>query len=93
MEELEKGLKKLKWFVTHRKNYNINQPDPISSSELNHQQKSKYPMALAAHVAENGLLDINGRRGLARWRRAWQGSMQQCKGMPGKGGRSEWAGG
>jgi len=27
MEELEKGLKELKGFVTHKKNNNINQPD------------------------------------------------------------------
>jgi hypothetical protein len=27
MEELEKGLKELKGFVTHRKKNNINQPD------------------------------------------------------------------
>ena len=27
MEELEKGLKELKGFATHRKNNNINQPD------------------------------------------------------------------
>jgi hypothetical protein len=30
MEELEKGLKKLKEFSTHRKKNNINQPDPPS---------------------------------------------------------------
>jgi hypothetical protein len=28
MEELKKGLKELKEFATHRKNNNINQPDP-----------------------------------------------------------------
>jgi hypothetical protein len=28
MEELEKGLKKLKGFATHRRNNNINHPDP-----------------------------------------------------------------
>ena len=28
VEELEKGLKELKGFATHRKNNNINQPDP-----------------------------------------------------------------
>jgi hypothetical protein len=28
MEELEKGLKELKGFATHRKNNNINQPIP-----------------------------------------------------------------
>jgi hypothetical protein len=29
MEELEKGLGKLKGFATHRKNKNINQPDTL----------------------------------------------------------------
>jgi hypothetical protein len=28
MEELEKGLKELKGFATHRRNNNINQTDP-----------------------------------------------------------------
>jgi hypothetical protein len=28
MKELEKGLKELKGFATHRKNNSINQPDP-----------------------------------------------------------------
>jgi hypothetical protein len=28
MEELEKGLKEVKGFATHRKNNNINQPEP-----------------------------------------------------------------
>jgi hypothetical protein len=28
MEELEKGLKELRGFAPHRKNNNINQPDP-----------------------------------------------------------------
>jgi hypothetical protein len=28
VEVLEKGLKELKWFATHWKNNNINQPDP-----------------------------------------------------------------
>jgi hypothetical protein len=37
MEELEKGLKELKVFATHRKNNNINYPDPPPSS---HQPKS-----------------------------------------------------
>ena len=31
MEELEKGLKELKRFVTHRKNNNINQPEFLGS--------------------------------------------------------------
>jgi hypothetical protein len=29
MEELEKELKEQKGFATHRKNNNINQPDPL----------------------------------------------------------------
>jgi hypothetical protein len=33
MEELEKGLKELKGFATHRKNNNINQPDPPELSD------------------------------------------------------------
>jgi hypothetical protein len=32
MEELKKGLKELKGFATHRKNNNINQPDPLELS-------------------------------------------------------------
>jgi len=28
LEELEKGLKELKGFATHRKKNNVNQPDP-----------------------------------------------------------------
>jgi hypothetical protein len=34
MEEIEKGLKKLKGISTHRKNSNINQPDPPPYPEL-----------------------------------------------------------
>jgi hypothetical protein len=30
MEELEKGLKELKGFTTHREKNHINQPDPCS---------------------------------------------------------------
>jgi hypothetical protein len=32
MEELEKGLKELKGFATHRKNNNINQPVLLGSN-------------------------------------------------------------
>jgi hypothetical protein len=41
MEELEKGQKELKGFVTHGKNNNINQPDPQpqNSQGLNRQPK------------------------------------------------------
>ena len=34
MEELEKGLKELKGFATHRKNNNTNQPDPPELPEI-----------------------------------------------------------
>ena len=44
MDELEKGLKELKGFGTHRKTSNINKPDPPThnSQELNHQAKSTH---------------------------------------------------
>jgi hypothetical protein len=45
LKELEKGLNNLKGFATHRKNNNINQPDPPtpkSYQELNHQPKSNH---------------------------------------------------
>jgi hypothetical protein len=41
-------------------------------------------MAPAAYVAEDGLIGINGRR--VPW--SWEGSMPQCKEMPGQGVRS-----
>jgi hypothetical protein len=57
MEELEKGLKELKGFATHRKDNNItNQTNPQSSQGINHQQRvhMEGPMALAAYIAEDG---------------------------------------
>jgi hypothetical protein len=39
MEELEKVLKELKGFAIHRKNDNINKPEPPGLQELNHQSK------------------------------------------------------
>jgi hypothetical protein len=64
MEELEKGLKKLKGFATHRESNNINQPEPPepssdqSSQELNHQPKRTYGgnMASPTYVVEDGLV-------------------------------------
>jgi hypothetical protein len=41
MEELEKELKELKRFATHRKN-NINQPENPELQGLNHQPKSTH---------------------------------------------------
>jgi len=38
----EERLKELKGFAPHRKNNNINQPDPQSSQGLNHQPKSTH---------------------------------------------------
>jgi len=55
MEELEKRLKKLKGFATHRKNNNINQPDPPELPGTNPTTKEG-PMAPAAHVAEGSLI-------------------------------------
>jgi hypothetical protein len=54
-------------------------------------------VSLAAYVAEDGLVDINGRRGPS----SCEGSMPQYRGMPGPGmgvgglgsrGRREWIG-
>jgi hypothetical protein len=45
-------------------------------------------MAPAAYVAEDGLLVISGRRGP----RSCEGSMPQCRGMPGPGSGSGWVG-
>jgi hypothetical protein len=42
IEELEKGLKELKGFATHRQNNNINQPDPQNFQRLSHQQRSTH---------------------------------------------------
>jgi hypothetical protein len=43
-------------------------------------------MALAAYVAEDGLVGHQWRRGL--W--SCEGSMPQCREMPGSGSRSGW---
>jgi hypothetical protein len=43
-------------------------------------------MALAANVAEDGLVGINGRRG--PW--SCEDSIPQYRGMPGPGGRHGW---
>jgi len=46
-------------------------------------------MAPATYIAEDALLGISGKRG--PW--SCEGSMPQCRGMPGQGGGREWAGG
>jgi hypothetical protein len=57
IEELEKGLKELKGFATHRKN-NINQPDPTELPETKPPTRvhMEGPMAPATHVAEDSLV-------------------------------------
>jgi hypothetical protein len=42
MEELEEELKELKEIAPHRKNNNINQPEPQGSQGLNYQPKSTH---------------------------------------------------
>jgi hypothetical protein len=56
MEELEKGLKELKGLATHRKNNNINPPDPQSSQGLSHQPRR-------THGETHGSIHI--------WSRGW----------------------
>jgi hypothetical protein len=59
-----------------------------SSLELNHQPKSTHGGTCGSSHICSRLLGINGRRG--PW--SYEGSMLQCRGMPGWGGRSGWAG-
>jgi hypothetical protein len=60
MEELEKGLKELKGFATHRINKNINQPDHPELPEPKPPTKEyihlEVPMDPIAYVAEDGLV-------------------------------------
>jgi hypothetical protein len=59
IEELEKGLKELKGFATHRKNNNTNQPAPPTAPP-----DSCDPwLQMHMYVGEDGLMGINGRRG------------------------------
>jgi hypothetical protein len=85
MEELEKRLKELKEFATHRKNNNINQPDtPELPETTNHRVHMEGPMAPVEYVAEDGLVKH-------QWEEKsliWEGSMPQCREMPGQGGGS-----
>jgi hypothetical protein len=52
--ELEKGLKELKGFATHRKNNGISQPNPpeLPGTKPSTRVHMEGPMALAAFVAE-----------------------------------------
>ena len=59
MEELGEGLKGLKGFATHRKNNNINTPDPseLPGTKLPTKEYTlEGPVAPAAYVAEDGLV-------------------------------------
>jgi hypothetical protein len=56
MEELEKGLKELNGFTTHRRNNNISQPDLLEFSGTEPPTKVEGPMAPAAYVAEDDLV-------------------------------------
>jgi hypothetical protein len=47
MEALEKGLKELKGFATHRKNNNMNKPDSPKFKGLNHQTKNNMDISMA----------------------------------------------
>ena len=55
---VRKGLKELKRFVPHRKNNNINQPDlsELPETKPPTKENTEGPMALAAYVAEDGLI-------------------------------------
>jgi hypothetical protein len=58
MKELEKELKELKEFATHRKNSNINQPVPpeLPGTKPPTRVKIEEPMAPTALVAEVGFI-------------------------------------
>jgi hypothetical protein len=57
MKEIEKGLKKLKRFTTHRKNNNINQPEPpeFLGTKPPTRVHMQGLMAPETYVVENGL--------------------------------------
>ena len=59
MEELEKGLKELKGFATHRKNSNISQPDlpELPGTKPPTRVHMEGPMAKAAYVAQDKLVE------------------------------------
>ena len=56
MEKLETRLKELKGFTTHRKNNNINQPDPPELTGTKPPSKEYTCKAPSAYVAEDGLI-------------------------------------
>jgi hypothetical protein len=82
IEELEKGLKELKGFVTHKKNKNINQIDPPELPETKPPIRVHMvePMAPVSYVAEHGLVGH-------QWKEL---PLFQCRRMPAWGSRSRW---
>jgi len=90
MEELEKALKGLKGFATHRKNNyqptNRSPPLPARASRgqtIDQRVHMEPPMALVTYVAEDGLVTISGRRG--PW--SWKDLMPHFREMPRQGGQ------
>jgi len=65
MEELEKGLKELDGFATHRKNNNLKQPDQ-SFQRLNQQPSSTHGVThCSSHICSRGQLYWASMRGEA----------------------------
>ena len=63
-EQLEKGLKELKGFATHRRSNNIKKPDPPPTTPglpgtkpPSKEYTWRESMTLATYVAEDGLVD------------------------------------
>jgi hypothetical protein len=56
VEELENRMQELKRFATHRKNNNINQPDPpeLPGTKTPTKVHMEGPMAPAAYAVEDG---------------------------------------
>ena len=66
----------------------MNKPVPSELPGTKPPTNMEAPMTPAACIAEGGLLDINGRRGL--W--SCEDSMPHCRGMSGPGNGSGWVG-
>jgi hypothetical protein len=78
---------------SHRKNNSINQPDPPELPGTKPPTNEDYTWRnpwIQSHVKQRmALLGINGRKG--PW--SCEGSMPQCRGNSGQGGRNGWVGG